>query len=185
VRLSAAMIAEIVDARVVGDRAAVADRYVNDSRRAGVGDCFIALRDQRDGHAYVEDALGRGATIAIVESDPLPGPPAAGVGLVVTTDSATALLRLATAVRSRLAPSQVVGITGSVGKTSTKDLIVGALASSLTVHASAASFNNEVGLPITVLDAPVGVEVLVTEMGARLPETSLAWRRWHNRPWES
>ena len=81
-------------------------------------------------------------------------------------DTFLALTALATAARDRL-PDRVVGITGSVGKTSTKDLLVGALGRRWRVSASPKSFNNELGVPLTVLETPDDAEVVVVEMGAR------------------
>ena len=81
-------------------------------------------------------------------------------------DTAQALMELAAWARDRLT-ARVVGITGSVGKTSTKDLVVGAVGAARRVAANERSFNNEQGLPVTILGAPDDVEVLVLEMGMR------------------
>lgn len=166
-RLSAGAIAQIVGGRVVGDSSATATNYVSDSRRAGPSACFFALRGERDGHQFVGDAFERGATIAIVESDALAGFDHPGHSLVVVRAPHEALVELAREVRGRLEPQAVVGVTGSVGKTSTKDLLAAGLGRSRIVHASQESFNNDVGLPLTVLDSPAGLEILVVEMGAR------------------
>jgi UDP-N-acetylmuramoyl-tripeptide--D-alanyl-D-alanine ligase len=87
---------------------------------------------------------------------------------VVVADTATALLDLGRAARRRL-PDRVVGVTGSVGKTSVKDLLAAALRSRLRTSASVGSFNNELGVPLTLLNADEGVEAVVVEMGARGP----------------
>ncbi len=93
---------------------------------------------------------------------------AAGVPAVLVEDTLLALGSLAAAVRDELlADTRVVGITGSVGKTSTKDLTSAALSAGLVTHANRASFNNEQGLPVTVLTAPDGCAALVVEMGMR------------------
>ena len=105
-----------------------------------------------------------GAALAIVERVPdgVTGP------LVVVDDTQTALYALGVrGSRPRLEPATVIGITGSAGKTSTKDLTAAALAPGFAVHASEASFNNEIGLPVTLLAAPAGTEAVVLEMGAR------------------
>ncbi|MGZ8764273.1 MAG: UDP-N-acetylmuramoyl-tripeptide--D-alanyl-D-alanine ligase [Acidimicrobiia bacterium] len=145
-----------------------ADRVTNsfafDSRRLEPGACFVALRDARDGHHYVADAFERGAHVALVERIPDDAPSGA---LIVVPDALAALGHLGRWARTRLAGATVVGITGSAGKTATKDLTAAALASSLAVHASVGSFNNELGLPLTLLAAPMGTEVVVAEMGAR------------------
>jgi UDP-N-acetylmuramoyl-tripeptide--D-alanyl-D-alanine ligase len=131
-----------------------------DSRALEPGEVFAALRGARDGHDFVADAYARGAVFAIVER------PAAGVPVVVVPDVPTALFALARAGRNRL-DARVVGITGSVGKTSAKDLTAAAVGSVRRTHAAPASFNNEIGVPVTVLGAPTGTEVLIVEMGAR------------------
>lgn len=142
---------------------AVARGLSFDSRTLVPGNGFLAVRDVRDGHDFVADAFARGATLAIVERVPdgVDGP------LVVVEDARTALRALAVAARARLESAAVIGITGSAGKTSTKDLTAAALSAGFAVHASEASFNNEIGLPITLLSAPPGSEALVLEMGAR------------------
>ncbi len=133
-----------------------------DSRLVRGGELFVAIRAARDGHDFIDTALHAGAA-AWMGSDPY----RPGTGIVVG-DSAVALSRLATAARDRL-PGRVVGITGSVGKTSTKDLLAAALARRFRVSASPKSFNNELGVPLTLLNAPDGVEAVVVEMGARGP----------------
>jgi UDP-N-acetylmuramoyl-tripeptide--D-alanyl-D-alanine ligase len=139
VRLS---LAEVVGATggalTGGSDAAVVTSVSVDSRTIEPGALFVALRGERDGHDFVADAFARGAAAALVSE------PDGGGAMVV-----------------------VPGITGSTGKTSTKDLAAAALASRSPVCASQASFNNEIGLPLTLLSAPEGVGVVVAEMGAR------------------
>ena len=160
-------IAEITDGAVVaGDAFARARSWNNDSRELTPGACFVALIDARDGHDFVGDAFARGATVALVTRDVTDAPPA-GSAIVKADDALRALARLGAAVRERLAGALVVGITGSSGKTGTKDLTAGALGRKFHVHASPGSFNNEIGLPFTLLGAPVATEALVLEMGAR------------------
>jgi UDP-N-acetylmuramoyl-tripeptide--D-alanyl-D-alanine ligase len=141
-----------------------ATSFAFDSRTLEPGACFVALRDVRDGHDFVADAFERGAVVALVEQ--MPTEAATGAWIVVP-DPLAALAQLGRWARTRLAGATVVGITGSAGKTATKDLTAAALASSLAVHASIGSFNNEFGLPLTLLAAPMGTEVVVAEMGAR------------------
>ena len=146
-----------------GSGSVVARGFGFDSRTIAAGAGFLALRDARDGHDFVADAFARGAALAIVERVPagVTGP------LVVVEDTPTALLALARAARARLEPATVIGVTGSAGKTSTKDLTAAALRPQFAAHASEASFNNEIGLPVTLLGAPEGTEAVVLEMGAR------------------
>jgi UDP-N-acetylmuramoyl-tripeptide--D-alanyl-D-alanine ligase len=146
-----------------GAGGAVAHGIAFDSRTLLPGEAFVALRAERDGHDYVAAAFARGAALAIVEQVP------DGVGgpLVVVPDAPAALRALGAAARDRLEGALVVGITGSAGKTSTKDLTAAALAPTREVHASQASFNNEIGLPVTLVGAPATTQALVLEMGAR------------------
>jgi UDP-N-acetylmuramoyl-tripeptide--D-alanyl-D-alanine ligase len=136
-----------------------------DSRVVKKGDAFFALGgDRSDGHAYVGDALARGATAAVVRR----GWTGAGidVGLIEVEDPRLALLNLATDARGDLT-AIVIGITGSTGKTCTKDLTASVLSQRFRVVASPASFNNEVGLPLTILQAGSETEAVVCEMGSR------------------
>ena len=154
---------------VAGSADAVITAFTNDSRALPPdgGACFVALRDHRDGHDFVDAAFAAGALAAIVREVPNGLAHATGRVLVQVSDPGRALMALATEARSRLDGLQVVAITGSTGKTSTKDLTAAALAPGRVVHANPESFNNEIGLPLTVLGADEHTEVLVTEMGAR------------------
>jgi UDP-N-acetylmuramoyl-tripeptide--D-alanyl-D-alanine ligase len=140
-----------------------------DSRRARPGDLFVALPGHgAGGHAYVRDALVRGACAAVVAHEWRADDGVDRERLVDVSDPSTALLDLARYERSRLSAT-VVGITGSTGKTCTKDFAAAVLAVRLRVVASEGSFNNEVGLPLTVLRANAGTEAVVCEMGSRGP----------------
>lgn len=148
---------------VAGDPTVTATSYAIDSRALEAGACFVALVAERDGHDFVADAFARGAAVALVTRTV--GDPA---GTVVRVDDAFgALARLGRAARDELHDATVVGITGSAGKTSTKDLAAAALAPKFHVHASPGSYNNEAGVPLTLLSAPSATEALVLEMGAR------------------
>ena len=148
-----------------GPATARATSFSIDSRMLAPGGCFVALVAERDGHDFVPDAWARGATIVLV-SGPV-GPPPPGRAVVEVRDTLAALGRLGGAARRRLTGVPVVAVTGSAGKTATKDLTAAALAARRRVHASPASFNNEAGVPLTLLGAPRDTEVVVTEMGAR------------------
>ncbi len=137
--------------------------FAFDSRTRAPGVGFVAIRAERAGHDFVADAAARGATLALVDHE-LSG---VDVPQVVVDDTERALRALATAARDRLEGVPVVGVTGSAGKTSTKDLTAAALRARFAVQASAASFNNEIGLPVTILGTLPGAEALVLEMGAR------------------
>jgi UDP-N-acetylmuramoyl-tripeptide--D-alanyl-D-alanine ligase len=150
---------------VAGDAQASATSFVIDSRRAEAGACFVALVGTRDGHDFVEHAFEHGATVALVHRDV--GPVPHGRAVVRVADPLAALSRLGMHARERLHGSIVVGITGSTGKTGTKDLTAAALARKFRVHASPESFNNEAGVPLSLLGAPESTEAVALEMGAR------------------
>jgi UDP-N-acetylmuramoyl-tripeptide--D-alanyl-D-alanine ligase len=162
VRLTLAEIAQASGGQILGgdpDRAVTS--YSIDTRTLVPGALFVALQAERDGHDFVADALDRGAAGALVSR------PVEGMGLVLVEDTAVALTALGHAARHRLAGVPVVGITGSTGKTSTKDLTAAALGPAGPVGASPVSFNNEIGVPLTLLSAPAGAVAVVAEMGAR------------------
>lgn len=131
-----------------------------DSRSVEAGQLFVAIVAERDGHQFVGSALQAGAGACLIQREP-----GSGTSIVVASTSES-LLRLGRWGRERL-PGDVVGITGSVGKTSTKDLARAALSAGRRTAANERSFNNEQGLPVTILGAPDDTEVLVLEMGMR------------------
>ncbi len=154
-------VAASVSGRAIGPGASV-HRVVIDSRESRPGALFVALRGTRtDGHRFVDDAYARGAAgVLVARTEPVRDRPA-----VIVTDPGEALLRLAASERRALGAT-VVGITGSVGKTTTKDLTAAVLGDRFAVTASPASLNNQIGLPLTVLAADGRTEALVCEMGA-------------------
>ena len=144
-------------------------RAVIDSRAAGPGDLFVGLVGEHlDGGRFAAQALAGGAWGALVAPEHA-GAAADGSGAVIVADDPLgALQRLATAWRRALG-CPVVGITGSVGKTSTKDILAAMLSQRLRTVANRENLNTEIGLPLTVLEAPAGTEALVLEMGMRGP----------------
>jgi UDP-N-acetylmuramoyl-tripeptide--D-alanyl-D-alanine ligase len=144
-------------------------RAVIDSRAAGPGDLFVGLVGEHvDGGRFAAQALAGGAWGALVAPEHA-GAAADGSGAVIVADDPLAALqRLATAWRRALG-CPVVGITGSVGKTSTKDILAAMLGQRLRTVANRENLNTEIGLPMTVLEAPAGTEALVLEMGMRGP----------------
>ena len=138
-----------------------------DTRTLLPGQLYVPIVADRDGHEFIGAALEGGAPAYLTEQQPIGGT------AVVVADTAASLLRLGHLARERM-DGGVVGITGSVGKTTTKDLLRSCLASSFRVAASERSFNNELGLPLTLLNAPDDVEWVVLEMGARGRVTSPA-----------
>jgi UDP-N-acetylmuramoyl-tripeptide--D-alanyl-D-alanine ligase len=138
----------------------VVDGVSIDSRGLDPGSLFVPIVSARDGHDFIADARARGAVAHLASRAIGPEPH------ILVHDTTEALQRLARAARRDRDPA-VVGITGSVGKTTTKDLLHAALSRCRRTHASTRSFNNELGVPITLLNAPDDTEVIVTEMGAR------------------
>ena len=136
-----------------------------DSRRLVPGDLFVAIKADRDGHDYISSAIRAGAGGLLIEESWLATAEEA-VPIVAVPDTAGALLAVGVAARDRLA-GPIIGITGSVGKTSTKDMAAAALATTLKTCASERSFNNELGVPLTLANAPESPEVAVVEMGSR------------------
>jgi UDP-N-acetylmuramoyl-tripeptide--D-alanyl-D-alanine ligase len=162
VRLTLADIAAATGGQILGgDPDAAVTSYSIDSRTLAPGALFVALRAERDGHHFVADALDRGAAGALVSRR------VEGDRLVLVEDTGAALTALGAAARERLGPVPVIGITGSTGKTSTKDLTAAALSPAGPVGASPVSFNNEIGVPLTLLSAPDDGVAVVVEMGAR------------------
>ncbi len=169
--LSAAEIASItggtLTAAATGTRAAgamVTGPVVIDSRQAVPGALFAALPGERvDGHDYAAAAARLGAA-AVLAARPLPG---AGAPVIVVPDVTLALGLLARAVLARLPSAAVIGITGSSGKTSTKDLTAQVVEHLGPTIAPEGSLNNEIGLPLTVLRADEKTKYLVLEMSAR------------------
>jgi len=174
VRVTIEELAALVDGeRADGDADTDADTdtlvtsFAVDSRTVAPGACFFALVGERDGHDYVTDALSRGAVAAVVSRVPNETRKRARSAVLVrVADPLVALAKLGAIARDR-SRATVVGITGSVGKTATKDLTAAAMGEVARVHASPASFNNEVGLPLTLLSALPETEIVVAEMGAR------------------
>ncbi len=158
-RLRSSDLAAAVGGRLDGPDVVV-DGASIDSRTVQLGQLFVPIVAERDGHAFVGDALAAGAAAYLTAVAPVGGT------AVVVEDTLVALQAAGRHARGLLA-GPVVGITGSVGKTSVKDLLAGALARRRATAASARSFNNELGVPLTLLDAPDGTEVVVVEMGAR------------------
>ena len=134
-----------------------------DSRTLVAGDLFFALRGQHDGHEYVQPALARGAIGAVVENAAR-DLAAAGTNLFVVADTLTALQELAAWARCRWG-GKVVGVTGSAGKTTTKDLIAHLLSAEMATGKTIGNLNNHMGVPLSILRLPDDARVAVLEMG--------------------
>jgi UDP-N-acetylmuramoyl-tripeptide--D-alanyl-D-alanine ligase len=167
IALTLAEVAELVDGELTGAADAVVTGAVTlDSRTVSAGDLFVAVAGERvDGHDFLGAAAAAGAVGALCSR------PDGALPCVVVPDPVVALGRLAAGVHGRLTAGGLttLGITGSSGKTSTKDLVGQVLAASGPTVSPPGSYNNDIGLPLTVLDADETTRYLVLEMGARGP----------------
>ena len=137
-----------------------------DSRALGPGALFVALTGERyDGHAYLGAARDGGARAAVVRRGT---PPMSGLDLLEVDDTLHAYGDLARARRDRVV-GPVVAITGTNGKTSTKEMVAAVLRTHYRVHATRANNNNLVGVPLTILEGPDDIDALVVEAGANVP----------------
>jgi UDP-N-acetylmuramoyl-tripeptide--D-alanyl-D-alanine ligase len=144
------------------DGAALVDGLVVDSRKARPGTLFVALPGERtDGSRFAPQALEAGAAAVLARARAVASGPR-----IEVADPLEALGALGAAVRAR-SSAQVIGVTGSTGKTTTKDLLAAVLSTRMVTVANDGSFNNEVGLPLTLARLEPGTEALVVEMGAR------------------
>ena len=137
-------------------------RAVIDTRAVEPGDLFVGLRGTRaDGGAFAAEAIERGAWGTLTTPEH-----ATGHTAIAAADPLAALQALAREWRRELG-AKVVGVTGSTGKTSTKDILRALLSQSLTTHANSENLNTEIGLPLTILEAELGTEAMVLEMAMR------------------
>jgi len=156
-------IASWVGGRLLGSGVFV-DSVSTDSRSLTPGALFVALKGERyDAHDFIETARERGASAALVEREL-----AIDMPQIVVADTLAALGDLARAVRSQR-NARVIGITGSNGKTTVKTLTASILARHGRTHVNAGNFNNEIGLPLTLIAMPPDTEYAVLEMGAGKP----------------
>lgn len=135
-----------------------------DTRTLRPGDLFVPIVADRDGHDFVGAAIAGGAAAYLTAAGPVPA--AGDAPAIEVSDTGAALMDVASWGSRRLGAA-IVGVTGSVGKTSTKDLAAAAIGAGRRVVANERSFNNEQGLPVTVLGAADDTEVLILEMGMR------------------
>jgi len=163
-KLPLSRIAEFVSASGSYDGNVIAQRYSIDSRTIQPGDLFFAVKGERlDGHDFVEQAFSKGAVAAVVRKDQL-GKYLVNTPLLQVDDTLVALQTLATAVR-RLWGKSLIGVTGSTGKTTTKEAIAHVLSSRFRVLKSEGNFNNHFGLPLTLLRLEPEHDAAVIEMG--------------------
>lgn len=159
-------LAGAVGGRVIGADVSI-DGVSIDSRSVSGGQLFVPLVAERDGHEFIPGAVAAGAAAYLTarHDDRQSGLPD-DVSAVEVADTADALTSIGRLARSRLG-GHVIGITGSVGKTSVKDLTLAACSGGGSAWASAASFNNELGVPLTLANTPTDSSRTIVEMGAR------------------
>ncbi len=156
------------DARITGTLAGIS----TDSRSIKPGQVFLALRGERfDGHAFIADAVHAGAGMVIVDDAAAFKPERLSrpVPAVCVADSGRSLLKLASAYRRGLDTTRVIAVAGSNGKTTTTSLIAAVLSSRLRGTSPRGSFNNAIGVPLTILSAQAGDQFLVCEVGTNAP----------------
>ncbi len=163
-KLTLSRIAEFIAATGQFDPTATAHGYSIDSRTIQPGELFFAVKGERlDGHDFVDAALNRGAAGAVVRKDQLARYPKPS-GLLAVDDTLVALQTLATAVR-KLWAKTAIAITGSMGKTTTKEAVAHLLSTQYRVHRTKGNFNNHFGLPLGLLTLEPEYDLAVVEMG--------------------
>lgn len=164
--ITASEVASATHGTVIG-RDCEASGIAFDSRTLHHGQAFVALVGDADGHDYLQSAAKTGAPFAIVQR----GRSIDALTCIEVDDCDTALTALGRHCRDRLSKStngRVIGITGSVGKTSTKDLVLAVLRSQFAnAHGPEKSLNNDIGVPVTIINAPDNCDAMVLEMGMR------------------
>ncbi|WP_233487668.1 UDP-N-acetylmuramoyl-tripeptide--D-alanyl-D-alanine ligase [Aerococcus sp. 1KP-2016] len=133
-----------------------------DSRLVTPGSLFVPLKGETDGHSYIDKAIENGAVAALWSNTAEQAP--VGFPIILVEDTLVAMQKFAAAYLAWIDP-KVVGITGSSGKTTTKDMTAAVLSTALKVHKTNGNYNNDIGLPKTILDMPEDTDVIVLEMG--------------------
>ena len=161
-------IAQITNGAVSGgDPETMVSGFFVDSRECIAGGVFVAIPGERvDGHAFLTDVQQAGAALALINKS-FTGSIPAGLAVVAVENTVTALGQIAHWTRATKLHAKVIGVTGSSGKTTTKDFIAGILERCAPTEYAQGSFNTEVGLPLTILGANPDTQFLVLEMGMR------------------
>ncbi|MGD8329715.1 MAG: UDP-N-acetylmuramoyl-tripeptide--D-alanyl-D-alanine ligase [Acidobacteriota bacterium] len=167
--LTARQIAEAVEGRMVSGSAEItAGRVGIDSRRLGAGDCFFAIvGEHHDGHDFIPAAAAAGAAVVVAQRVPAELG-AEHTALIEVADTTAALQALGGWLRRELDPT-VIGITGSLGKTTTKELTAALIGLRFSVHATPGNLNNHWGLPLSLLGLEPHHDVMVAEMAMSAP----------------
>lgn len=163
-------VAQALEARATGDLPRGPSGLTGistDTRAIAPGNCFLALAGERfDAHDFLDQAVASGAAALVVSRAPRAG--TLTIPVYVVDDTLVALGDLAR-YRRRAWARRVVGVAGSNGKTSTKELLAGALGSAFTVHATRGNLNNRIGVPLTLLAIPDAADVAIIELGTSIP----------------
>jgi len=161
-KLTIQEIADVCEGEIFGDGSLMIEGVSIDTRTLQKGELFIPLLAERDGHEYVRESLRKGAKAHLFSHGNAVG------NAVQVEDTLLSLQNLAKYVREKIC-GEVVAITGSVGKTTTKDIVFACLSDNYSTHVSKLSHNNEIGVPLTLLSCDDSTEHVVLEMGARGP----------------
>jgi UDP-N-acetylmuramoyl-tripeptide--D-alanyl-D-alanine ligase len=160
--LSAGIISEWIQGKLTGSGNAMVNKISTDTRTLEKGNLFIALRGERtDGHKYISNAFEKGASVVVCET---PVTPPEGCAVITVEDTIKALKDMAKKYMGKFR-IPVIGITGSVGKTTTKEMIAQILSTEYNVHKTMGNFNNHIGLPLSVLELTREHTAAVFEMG--------------------
>lgn len=161
-----AEIAKALATTCEGDEETIITSVAFDSRKITSGGLFVPLIGQRDGHDFIASAINNGASATLWQKGH-PNKPE-GIAVLEVDDPLKAMQLLAHYYLLKVNPT-VVGITGSNGKTTTKDMVAAVLSKRFNVHKTQANFNNEIGVPMTILEMKPNTEILVLEMGMDRP----------------
>ncbi|MDR3190848.1 MAG: UDP-N-acetylmuramoyl-tripeptide--D-alanyl-D-alanine ligase [Lactobacillaceae bacterium] len=161
-----AKIAKLLNGQLINDQAVVVTNTVFDGRKATPGSLFIPIIGANDGHDYVAGAIANGAVATLWQADHKNIP--TDIAVIVVPNTQTAFQQLAAAYLNEIHP-QVVAISGSNGKTTTKDFTAAIAAMKYKTVKTPANFNNEIGVPATILAMPEDTELLVVEFGMDRP----------------
>lgn len=161
-KMQLAEIAKAINSTCEGNDQTVITSVAFDSRKISEGGLFVPLKGERDGHDFINSAISNGASATLWQKD-RPNKPE-NIAVLEVDDPLLRMQQLAQYYLNKVNPT-VVAITGSNGKTTTKDMTAAVLAKRFNVHKTDANFNNEIGVPMTILDMKPNTEILVLEMG--------------------
>lgn len=165
-QLSAQNIAELLQAEFINPADVTVTTTTFDSRTATPGSLFIPLIAENDGHKYLDSAVSNGTSVTLWQRDHTPYP--TDVPTILVDDTLEAFQALAAAYLKEVSP-KIVAVSGSNGKTTTKDFIAGVAATTYKTTKTPNNFNNEIGVPTTILAMPTDTELLVVEFGMDHP----------------